>query len=272
MKTLPLGKGEMLNRRAFLPTVVGAAIAGSAVASLVVRSQPRLIVVGDERWQVALLLASRTRVLILTGELSQDAVAAIPMLLSVMRRRIDMVISPAAGLALLPDQFRERWMVRSIIPLPDDDDTSTVRPAPDRIVHLATDLRVAITSVPLGFWSESSGRKPQSTSYVVTVSRGRSVVAIAKSLDVLADLGAPSSTIAMAPEGDVDNFSRHLRVPTICINADQLRDQHLDALTPQTPQADTRSLVRIFPTDVAEFRLRHDGVSIPPWRQAITLS
>lgn len=252
-----------------MPAVVCTAIGGSSIAAMVVRGEPRLLVVGENQWQVALLLASRTRVLMLTGDLSREAVEVIPMLMSVMRQRIDVVVGPASGLALLPDRFRQRWMVRSFIPLPDDNGTSLEKPAPGRLLQLPGGFHVAVFSVPKGFWAESSRAAMRSATHVITISWSRYVIAIADSLEAIAEFGSGSTTMAVAPGGAIEHIARVLRVPTLCINADQVRDQDIDAGSDSSHRLADRMLVRIFPEDVAEFRLRHDGVAIPSWRQAL---
>lgn len=270
MRPLPVRQSQTLSRRAFVPGLMATAIGGSALAALVVGGNPRLMVVGEEEWQIGLLLASRTRVLILTGELSREAMAAIPMLLSVMRQRIDVVMGSSAVLAFLPGGFRERWKVRRIIRLPDPEDITTGATALDQVLHLPTGLRVAISTSPRGFSrAETPGGADRTATGLITISRGGSIITIADTLDSIADFAPSSTTVAIAPTGRIDHLASRLRVPTICINADQIHDREIDFGASSRDLPDARSLVRIFRDDVAEFRLHEDGVAIPAWRQTL---
>ncbi|MDQ3540754.1 MAG: hypothetical protein M3440_08715 [Chloroflexota bacterium] len=269
MKSQLAQPSQSFSRRAFLESFLATAIGGSAIAAFVVQGKLRLLVVGEDEWQIALLLAARTRVLILTGALTQDAMAAIPMLLSVMRQRIDVVIDSSASLASLPDGFRQRWMVRRIIPLADDGASSTEMTSLDQVLYIPGALRVNVSASPRGFWTERSGGSDRTATGLVTISAGGSIIAIARNLETIADLGPALTTLAIAPVGSIDRVARRLRVPTICINADQVRDQKIDFGGGGLVASGARSLVRVFPQDVAEFRLLEDGIAIPAWRQTI---
>lgn len=267
MKLLLVHSSQTLNRRAFLPSVLVTAIAGSAIADFVVRGKPRLMVVGEDEWQIALLLAARTRVLILNGEPTPDALETIPMLLSVMRQRIDVVIGSSVGLALLPPDFRERWMVRRIIPVPDEGDIQTEKTVLGQVLHLSNNLHVEVSASPRGFWARTSGDITRTATGIVTISCSESIITIGRNLETIADLGPSSTTVAIAPTGSIDYLARHLRVPTICINADQAREQKMDFRASHLVPPAMRSLVRIFPLDVAEFALQEQGITVPAWRQ-----
>jgi hypothetical protein len=228
------------------------------------------MVVGDRQWQILLLLVSRIRILILTGDLPVDAMPSIPMLLSAMRQRIDVVIGTPASVGSLPTGFHERWLVRRTLIVPDD----VQRPPPpmpdsDQVLHLPDDVRLAVLTSPLGFWlGDSAAAKPTMAS-LITISRGHSIIAIAKDLETIAQLTPPTTAVAIAPGGSIDHLARHLGVPAICINADLARDQDIAlAGTGETAEV-TRFLVRIFREDVADLRLSDNGVTIPEWRQAV---
>lgn len=267
MRSLLAYPTRTLSRRAFLSSVLATAIGGSAIAGFVVRGTPRLMVVGEEEWQIALLLVARTRVLILNGDPTPNSLEVIPMLLSVMRQRIDVVIGSSIALASLPSGFRKRWMVRRFIPLPDEGGTVAGLTAPDRILHIPGDVHVGISASPRGFWSGSSSGVARSATAIVSITCRECIITIGRTLEAIADLGSSSTTVAIAPNGSIDYLARHLRVPTICINADQVREQTMGvgarALVPPV----SRSLVRIFPQDVAEFGLQAQGIAIPSWRQ-----
>lgn len=272
MEPLLSHPSQRLNRRRFMRTglaaVVGGCAAGSAVGTFAVRSQPRLLVVGDHGWQVGLLLTSRTRVLILIGELKPDAISSIPMLLSAMRQRIDVVMGTAASVGLLAPDFHERWLVRRTLILPHRAETAVPTSASDQTLYLPGDVRLTLSTSPRGYWLQSSADMDPTWANAITISRGRIVIAIARDLETIANLAPLSTAVAIAPAGNIEHLTRHLAaVPAICINADSARDQDVvPAGAGDTTQV-TRSLVRIFHSDVAEFRLSHNGVTIPRWRQ-----
>lgn len=268
MKRPPLVHSRQpLSRRAVIPGMLATAISGSAIAAGVVRGDPRLLVVGEDRWQIALLLSSRIRVLILTGELSPDAMATIPMLLSVMRQRIDVVIGTSAGLSMLPNEFRQRWMVRRFILVADDGDASIRTRAVDQVLYMPGAVRVEVSASPRNAWVKPSGEATRDAASLVTITRSGSIIAISSNLETIAELGSSSTTVAMAPIGSIDHVARRLRVPTICINAVHVPKPEVSFGSERPSPSGNRSIVRIFPTDVAEFGLRHDGIAIPAWRQ-----
>ncbi len=200
-------------------------MAGSAVAGLVLRSEPRLMVVGDREWQIALLLASRSRVLILLGELVPDAMSAVPLLLSAMRQRIDVVIGTAASVRLLPEGFHSRWLVRRTIVHPDEITTPAELPIDDQVLHLPDQLRVSTMSLATGHWRHETAERNRATATCVTISGGRCMIAMAMDLQTLAAFGLGPITAVVAPNGDIAAFTRYADVAAICINARHVRDQ-----------------------------------------------
>jgi hypothetical protein len=227
------------------------------------------MIVGDRQWQILLLLVSRIRILILTGDPPVDAMPSIPMLLSAMRQRIDVVIGTPASVGSLPTGFHERWLVRRTLIVPDDVQRLPPMPDSDQVLHLPDDVRLAVLTSPLGFWLGDSATAKPTMASLITISRGHSIIAIARDLETIARLTPPTTAVAIAPRGSIDHLARHLAVPAICINADVARDQDIAlAGTGETAEV-TRFLVRIFREDVADLRLSDNGVTIPEWGQAV---
>lgn len=267
MRSQLVQQSRTVSRRAVIPSLVATAIGGSATAASVFQRKPRLLIVGEDEWQIALLLASRTRVLILNGTLSQEAVSAIPLLLSVMRQRIDAVIGSSAALSFLPGGFSQRWLVRRFIPTPTGAETSSEMTIPDQVLCMPGGVRVDISVSRRSAWAETPSRDDRSSGCLVTISGAGNIVAIAGDLETIADLGPSLTTVAIAPIGDIGQLARKLLVPTICVNADQVRAQGVEFRSNEPDMLEARSLVKIFAEDVAEFCLLDDGITIPAWRQ-----
>lgn len=270
MQSLSGGASPTISRRIFAGSVLAAAIGGSAVAASVGRSEPRLMVVGEDQWQIALLLTSRTRVLLLIGDASRDTITAVPLLLSAMRQRIDVVVGSAPSLEWLPSGFRQRWMVRRTIVWPDEPDTPAPMMNSNVTLHLPQDVRLTVSTSPLHHWATESGSSTRVATSLVTLTRGNSIVAIGSQLEAIAALGPPTTAVAIAPGGSIDELVRHHPAPAICINADEARDQDNFLRVANENGEAIRSLVRIFPEDVAVLFLSPDEVSIPKWRQVFT--
>lgn len=264
---------QSLSRRAFCGTVLATALGSSAAAATVSRSGPRLLVVGDDAWQTAVLLTARARVLILVGEMTAEGVQTIPMLMSAMRQRIDVVIGSAASLRVLPLGFHQRWNVQRTLLSSADTDAPTFPSMADHTVYLPGDVQLSTTSAPSsGHWSNERTKRTPTDACVVTIALGSIVVAIGTDLETLSRLALPSVTVAIAPTGSIGECARYLATPAIGINAGVARDQEIKATGPTEDSGlhrGTRSLIRIFPEDVAEFRLSPAGVTLPGWRQSV---
>jgi hypothetical protein len=97
--TLPLGRRSLL-ATTLAGSLVGG-IWGTGFARLIQGTDPRLSILGDDGWQVALLTAGRQRVLMCTGEFTESPVEAIDRVLGTMRPRVDIVLlSPSAAASL----------------------------------------------------------------------------------------------------------------------------------------------------------------------------
>lgn len=103
----------------------------------------------------------------------------------------------------------------------------------------------------------------------MTVSLGSVAIAMGPDLETLSRLVPSSVTVVIAPTGSIQECMRYLATPVIGINAGVARDQEIEPSGDRGKDQDTRSLVRVFPEDVAEFRLSPAGVTIPGWRQSI---
>ncbi len=262
---------QPLSRRAFCGTVLATALGSSAVAASISRSQPRLLVVGDDAWQTAVLLAARARVLILVGDMTAEGVQSIPMLMSAMRQRIDVVIGSAACLRVLPPGFHQRWQVQRTILSAADTDAWTSPSLTDHTVYLPGDVHLSTSSAgfPAGNLLNDRTGGTLTGAGIVTISLGPIAVAIGSDLESLSRLARPSVAMVIAPTGSIDGCARYLATPAIGINAGVARDQEIKQAGDSGSHQDTRSLVRIFPEDVAEFRLSPAGVTLPGWRQSI---
>lgn len=259
-----------LSRRAFCGTVLATALGSSAVAASVSRSEPRLLVVGDDAWQIAVVMSARARVLILAGEMTPESVQAIPMLMSAMRQRIDVVIGSPACLRVLPHGFHQRWRVQRTILWSTDTGGPTRSSVSDHTLSLPGDLRLSTSASPSEHWTVE-GAKGTTDGSIVMISHGSSAVAMAADLQTVSRLAPWSVAVAIAPTGRVHECARYLAAPAIGINAGVARDQEIAPAGKGVSHQETRSLVRIFPDDVAEFRLSPAGVTIPAWRQSIVL-
>lgn len=256
----------LLRRRAFCATLLATAMGSSAVAASVSRSEPRLLVVGDDAWQTAVVMTARARVLILAGDMTTEGVQGIPLLMSAMRQRIDVVIGSPPCLQVLPHGFHQRWRVQRTILLSADTDASALASASDHDLFLPGDLRLTTSSFPSGHWTDGGTLGGAS---IVTVSLGSVAIAMGPDLETLSRLVPSSVTVVIAPTGSIQECMRYLATPVIGINAGVARDQEIEPSGDRGKDQDTRSLVRVFPEDVAEFRLSPAGVTIPGWRQSI---
>lgn len=155
-------------------------------------------------------------------------------------------------------------MVQRIIHVPEQGNTLAER----TVLHLSGTLRLDVSVSPRGFWT-GTAHDNQSATGIVTISCSDSIVTIGSTLEAIAGLGPRSTTVAIAPTGSIDYVRRLLRVPTICINADQAREQEMVFETSRVASPATPSLVRIFPRDVAEFGIEEQGITIPAWRQTL---
>jgi len=225
-------------------------------------------VVGDDAWQTAVVMVARARVLILTGDMTAEGVRTIPMLMSAMRQRIDVVIGSPACLRLLPDGFHQRWRVQRTILTPGNTDAPVFPTATDHILFLPGGVCLTTSLSPSQYWTNDGSRGAQ-TAGIVTVNLGATTVAIGPDLELLSRLAPSSAAVAIAPTGSILECTRHLATPAIGINAGVARDQEIEPTGDSGLLLNSRSLVRIFPEDVAEFRLSPEGVSIPKWRQLI---
>jgi hypothetical protein len=259
--TVPLG------RRALLATTLAGSLVGgiwgTGFARLIQGANPRLSILGDDSWQVALLTAARQRVLLCIGEFTESPVEAIDRVLGSMRPRIDIVLLSRSAAALLGGALARTRHVSVSIVL---DGTGSVEgrstPGPQRISGSGFTIDV----VPL-----TEGTAVETSSWLVNLDLGGPVATFGPNLETILEQAPSTTAVAVSPVGDLNSFHRRWPSRTVVINADSARDYIALPAETEAFQAGSAAgfLVRTFPRDVARFEAPGGTLSLPRWAQSL---
>lgn len=252
--------GAALTRRQLLSGSLAGVVAGgawgAAIQSLAKPSAPTVSLIGAGASQIALVDTIDLRVLILLGPVSDGLVDAIPMLLTMVRQRLDIVVGPAATIEHLPAGFTSRWRVAHTFVIPA---AGAATPATRTQTSVVDDFRLepgngvelVIRRSTRADWQAHAETQQL---WTVTTTFDEAALVFAPdmaSVDVLAERGP---AVLAVPKGEVGHIARRWSPAAIAVNA---RDE-LDA-------APGTMLVRIHPGEVARFTIRDGQVALPPW-------
>jgi len=249
---------------------VGSAALGAswmtALAVLARGQHPQLFVVGDDAWQVVLIEHRDHRIVILNGEFEQSPETEIDRVCSVLRQRIDVVAGAGLALSLLSNDFRHRRSVGSVIQLdgsPGQVSSTNFVPMTEPIAISVGDIDVQARPLPATQWDQDTNG---GVSWIAHVQVGQVVVAMAPSLDLIAQHASIETTLAIAPAGDLGSMKRSLPDVAVAINA---RSANRPADSQSRIDTDPQGLllVRIFPQDIAGFVFRDGRLILPDWTQ-----
>lgn len=239
-----------------LAGVIAGGAWGAAIQSLAKASSPTISIIGKGASQIALIDTMRVRVLVFLGPQVPVLVETIPMLMTMVRQRIDVVIGSSTVIDTLPEGFMSRWHVAHAFAIPDPD---ALRPDSKTYTTIVEDRRLdlgdgCILELRRSTRDAWDTRALPRILWSVMTTFGTATVILAPdehSLDVLAEQGA---SVVAVPNGETDHIARLLTPASVAING---RDG-LDT-------APATALVRIFPTDVARLTIENDQVALPSW-------
>jgi hypothetical protein len=225
--------------------------------------RPQFFVIGDDAWQLILIEHGRRRALLALGEFDDDAEASVSRLTTSLRQHVDIVIGDRNFLSRA-SSVTSQWHGTVHIQL----DPSPVAPASQTYLQLDGDFRIGIgdftlvvRSLPAGLWRQSATSEQ---SWIGHLHHGPITVAMASTLDALAQHADPASALVIAPEGDLAALRRYIPNAGVVTNT---------GMVPRGVIANTNGdaipLVRIFRSDTAAFRVRDGRIELPGWTQQI---
>jgi hypothetical protein len=258
----------MVSRRRLGGAIVGSAAIGATwttgLAILARGRHPHLYVVGRDTWHAVLIEHGNARALLLSGAFDVSPEPEINLLCGVLRQRIDVVIGDGSSLALLSGTFARRRAISTFVQL-DSPPGSRTSPA---YVPLAESLRLQIGAMHLdvqrivsGAWSTAS---PGSSEWIGHLSLGEISIAIARSLEVVAELGSPLAMLAIAPSGDMEKLGANLPGVAIATNSGSVNAVEIGGYV----RVGTW-ITRTFRRDIAEFIIRDREVQLPQWSRQV---
>ncbi len=258
--------GERSSRRSVVVTGLAAGLFGGAwftgLSVLARGRHPQILAIGDDDWQVVLVEHRSRRALILAGNTPVADPADIAALLGAWRPGVDIVAGNQESLAGLDEQTSDQLAPSLTIVLnTGDTPQSGLRRAIGDGLHLRLGS-ISIEFTPTGSTADMNG-----SGWIAHLRVNDLVVAIAPSLDVIANHGDISSALALAPAGDVAVASSRMPQAAIATNQSNLRD--IDFGT-ESASAET-TLVRIFPGDTARMEFRDGVLRLPAWTSMVQI-
>jgi hypothetical protein len=252
------------SRRRFLTLSVGGALAGAAwtagLAVLARGHRPQLFAIGTGTWQVILVEHGSSRVLFLAGQFDESPETHIDRLCGLLRQHLDVVVGDGNVLGLLSSGFRDRRAVSTFV----ETDGSALATGTNSHQPLTRDAAITVGALDIvvyalrtGEWLASAEPK---VNWLARISHGALELAIAPSLDLIAQHGFPA-TLGVAPIGSPARLWKATPGMAVATNA---RDD-LGTLATGVPLHLPTKLVRTFPEDIAAFELRQGRLRLPDW-------
>ncbi len=223
-----------LGRRQFLVTATAGALLGSAwgLALRETLGEHELSTVTVARTTgtfAALIEHQRRRILLADGALQNDIAELADLVTGIMRQRIDVLLATNEGIALLPNDFADRWRLDRVAELPQGGSVA------ERSL-LGMELRLGdVTVTParqvLGAWRYSTPNVP--SPWFVTVSRGASQIIIAGAGAALNRLPIdPTAASCLVTIDEIDHLPAGTFADALATPADEdlanLREQRPD--------------------------------------------
>ncbi len=255
------------SRRRLIALTLGAAVGGAAWASglsILARGRhPQVFVLGDDVWQIVLVEHGTNRVIVLVGVFERSPEPEIDLLCGVLRQHLDVVIGDEAGLRFLSPGFRERRSVSTVVQM----DGSRLLSSAERHISLVDPLTLragafGLTLTPLleVHWNS---RQSLVGEWIGHLTLGDLAIAIAPTLETIAQHAPVPTTMAIAPSGDIARVWRTLPGIVIATNS----RLSLAEISAGVPTERSTTLVRTFPRDTAAFVFKEDRIHLPDWTQ-----
>jgi hypothetical protein len=236
--------------------VVAGGAWGAAIQAFTRPRSPRLSVIGDGASQLALLDTGGVRTLVMLGP-PTGLLGGLSMLMTSMRQRIDLVVGTDAALVAAMGDVRSRWNVRHTFAIPDGSpvpylDATTTRVSADLDVDVAATGLLSLRVSTRDTWrTEVPGWRLWAAMWEAHDYR----VALAPDAQSARILVQPGPALIVVPQAEPDALLAAVPASALAINRDN---------DPPVPP-DGVHLVRIYPSDVAEFGLGAAGVTLPSW-------
>lgn len=252
-----------ISRRRFATAVAAASLVGAgwavALARSVVPSMPNAAVIGDDESMLTLIEAGGARCLLLIGPPHQPLIDTLPSVMTMFRKRIDIVIAEHDVLAKLGSQIASSWGVRRFVSIQASRaepslahptevvlTPTTIRLGENVTIEVTPDTRAMIGDVSEGptlYWS-------------ATCTRGTSTITFGPTADSLRLTAPVAPTLLICPSWPDTETLDFLRPVSVAVNSSNMEVD--DVSVP---------LTRVFPRDVARFALHTDRIEMPAWTQ-----
>jgi hypothetical protein len=263
MSGVPLD-GVISRRTLIASGAAGALVGGGWAAGLRATSMPAhptLSLVGVDSAQIALLDTTSVRVVIALGTPTDKLVDQIPALMTVLRQRIDLLVTHETVLPMLGPSFTSRWAVRHhlVIPEPvDGSDTPTppdhTRVVSDLAVDLNNDFTLNLRVSPRNEWALQNGEARRLWS--ITLQHANTVILLAPDTSAAVATSDDRPSLVVTPGPDPDLLVGKLAPGGIAMNAGHLDDA-------QRPTV----VLRTHLDDIARIEFRDKRITLPPWAE-----
>lgn len=219
---------------------------------------PTIDLVGRDESQLLLLDTGAERLLVLSGPPRSELLEAIPDIMGLLRRRIDIVLSTESVFAEQLGRLQSDWHIGTAIALPEIDYVGS--PRARATIRDPAELRLSQGVVVRCITHTRIGR--EATTWRMEISRGENVIGISNSLDTLSAVPGSTLTMAVAPAGSIALALRKSVASCFAMNARAIEEELQNAIT-------GTKLVRIFDDEAARFEIDKSAIRLPEWASTI---
>lgn len=252
-----------LSRRKWLGVSIAGALTGAAWATglgVVARGvHPQIQLIGEDDWQIALMEHGSARLVLLLGHFSTDPGKGIDFLATSLRQKVDVIAGERRNLDLM-DWDHPKWKRSTRIVLGEESPAvvsgSEVAPANSLLVSIGG-WSLSIVQEVHNAWSRSV---EPTWLWVANAACDGMVITFGNDLQIANRHRDVASVLLVAPiVGDMDLMAASPRM-SIAVNV-----ASVEGINASEPEDSTLRLVRIFPDDIATFRVTDGRLTIPEW-------
>lgn len=269
---MPEPAGGLSRRQFVVATVAGASLGAAWTTGFAVLARgryPRLFVTGNQDWQVILAEHGARRLVFLNGVFEETPAVAIDHLMGILRQRLDVLVGTGSSFDLLDRSFADRRAHPLRIQVdgsPALGQSGSYLTLADPLILKLGALSIEIVRIPQKEWDVDN---PGAPIWLATISHRAATIAIAPDLGILARHGLPTSTLAIAPNGNLPQLAARLPAAAIVTNADTASTLEL-AQSADLGKHGVTTIVRTYSQDIADFVLRDESIRLPEWAAEVT--